>query len=449
MKKSLPVLGIMAFAGALSFLGGCSTPTKPSTEREIEVTPQVMGMLAVSSMNEQQGSASFTTGSGTSTLSENSGAVLPSTLAKTLAKSSASLAANGGDLTVDSSAIAQGTIKLMYVQQIAGGTEYDTLVLTLDSNIVSGAGSKVYVNGKIESYSIADLDNDGFVAGKPAVTNKARYYLSTRYTQKVLGHGAGESETCVLDINAGADHNFDLDADNEMLAASWVHLLGSDTLGYARYGDADNDGVLVKKGTATQSIVDVTLFERDPVLHPLVAWNALTMRVLTNGDTTQDQVIRINGKEVRRLGRVSTFVALDSSGDSTVTPNEMAQAIWTTEKTAVTDTVSSANVRIVYNPVLGLSHPDGNKYYEVHTTESDQIGIVRTKSLDFTTAEPYGEGRSPTSGRIVLHATFANDKTASLVADFAQGSFAGTYIGPDNDTLTVVWNANGDVVSSN
>ncbi|MDD5675076.1 MAG: hypothetical protein PHC61_12985 [Chitinivibrionales bacterium] len=410
MKKSLGLVSALLMCGSVSYFVGCSStsPTQSSANQEITISPDVMGQLAVSTLSEQQASAQFSTNGATSILSPNNSAASASALARQMGKTSANSQAQV--VTIDSSKKAQGILKIITSTPVAGGMKYDTFTVSADTALVNS---------------------------------------TTRYAQDIFGHFAGETETGILKAASGPDHDFATAGDNQLLAASWLRMLGSDTLASAVFKDADNDGILINYAAGAPSVVDVSLYERNPVLKPLVSYDRLNLRVVTNGDTTQDKVIRISGVEGRKSGRVSTFVVLDTTGDSTVIAGAMARAIWTTAlSSSSSDTVIAAKATVLFKPQNGLCKNADNLFYGINLTESKRFGIISERTFDFTTTNPVADGQKPTSGHVVMNVTFANGKTAGLVADFDNGYFNGTYTGPDGNTLTVRWNANGTVVSS-
>lgn len=448
LKKLVYFLTIIAFVLGLN---GCifSPQERKADTNAIEITPATSGQLAVSSFSEQDSLTGtlLTAGSSIDHMSMQSqfGIASASGLAKQgLTKSKA----NSNSMTPDYSDTGSGIIRLYCYTKELLCDSYDTIVVKWDEfakdaiqnneNIVSVSGAKIYA-GKTDRYGVTDLDNDGVVSGQAKYNGKARFVFSSLH--------AGTLEKLVMDVSAGPDKNFSADADNAITAMSWVQMKGTDTTSYATFADADNDGVLIDKSKAAPSLVDVVLFQKDPPFKPFVASTTLSMRIKTTGVDSNDQIIRLSGEERRISGRVVTLSMTDSKGDPDILPNQMAVATFASNPATILGAIDT--VRLVFNVGPGLSHQNEQLLYELHIKKDKQIGVVRQRTFDFTTTKPVKSGDKPTSGHIVMTVTYSNDKKASMVADFSPAGFSGTWTGPNGNTVTVTWDSNGGVVSSN
>ena len=444
-KKPAYLFSIMALACGFN---SCIFSPKEKTADAIEITPATSGQLAASSFSEQD-SLTGTLLTASSSINDMSlqtqFSVAPATsLAKQgLAKSKATATTT----TIDFSDTASGVARLFFYTKDILCDSYDTIVVKWDDyardsiqnneNIVSVSGAKIYA-GKTERYSVTDLDGDGVVSGQPQYNGKARFsYLSIQ---------AGTTQKLVMDVSAGPDKNFTDDSDNQITAMSWVQLQGLDTTSYATFADADGDGVLIDKSKTSPSLVDVALFQKNPPLKPFVASILLSMRIQTNGVDSNDKIIRLSGVEHRIGGRTVTLTVTDSMGNPDILPNQIAIATFASNP--ATDLGATDSVRFVFNVAAGLQDQKDQLLYELHLKKDKQIGVVRERTFDFTTTNPVKSGDKPISGHLVMSVTYSNDKTASMVADFSQGNFSGTWTGPNGNTLTVSWDGNGDVISS-
>jgi hypothetical protein len=358
--------------------------------------------------------------------------------------------AMAGDPVIDSSDIADGILRYIGTStDLFGCSKIDTITAMADNleNWVSITGSTT-CNNRVEYYSITDADGNGIVAG-PAETNpKARLLCIVHYTANdFLGHKSGMTETMALTASAGTDDNFGTDSDNVVFEAAWLRTLDSDTLAFAEYTDADGDGIIMDNGSASPSIVDVAYFEKDPAFNPFVDKSQLNMRLITDGNSENDQVIRINGEETLITGRVNSIIVLDTTGDSTISTGEMAEATFITVVSPVSDSIKTWTLSTVFDPVDGLANDKDNLYYELHMSWQKRFGYIRSLTYDFTTTEPVAEGADPTSGHLVMAAEYSDGRTGSIVADFSQGSFTGTYTAPDGSVTNVTWDENGEVVT--
>lgn len=445
LKKLLRFLMIIAF---VSGFNGCIFSPQEKTADTIEITPATSGQLVVSSFGEQDSLTGtlLTAANSISDMSLQSQFSISSASSlgkRGLSKSKDNSTATTADLSDTASGIA---LLYCYTKELLCDS-YDTIVVKWDEfakdsiqnneNIISVSGAKIYAL-KTERYSVTDLDGDGIVSGQAKYNGKARFTYSSLQ--------AGTLEKLVMDVSAGPDQNFSTDADNQILAMSWVQIAGSDTTSYATFADADNDGMLIDKSKATPLLVDVVLFQKNPPLKPFVQSTTLSMRIQTNGIDSNDKIIRLSGEEHRMSGRIVTLTVTDSSGNPDIAANHIAIATFASDP--ATDLGAIDTVKFVFNVAAGLQDQKDQLLYGLHLKKDKQIGIVRDRTFDFTTADPVKSGEKPTSGHIVMSVTYSNDKTASLVADFSPTGFSGTWTGPDGNTVNVTWDNNGEVVSS-
>ena len=446
LKKMVYLLTIVAF---ISGLDGCIFSPQEKKADAIEITPATSGQLAVSSFSEQDSLAGtlLIAGSSIGDMSMQSQFSIAS--ASSLGKQGLSKSkANSTTMTPDFTDTANGIARLYCYTKELLCDSYDTIVVKWDEfardsiqnneNIVSVSGAKIYAL-KTERYSVTDLDGDNVVSGQPQYNGKARFaYASFQ---------AGVTEKLVMDVSAGPDKNFSTDVDNQVLAMSWVQMKGADTTSYATFADADNDGILIDKGKSSTSLVDVALFQKNPPFKPFVESTALSMRIQTNGIDSNDKIIRLAGEEHRVSGRVVTLTVTDTMGNPDISANQIAIATFASNP--ATNLGAIDTVKFVFNVGAGLQDQKDQLLYGLHLKKDKQIGIVRERTFDFTTTNPVKSGDKPTSGDIAMSVTYSNDKTASMVADFSPTGFSGTWTGPEGNTLTVTWDSNGEVVSSN
>ncbi len=446
-KKSPNVLIVLGFGWCLI---GCGLGPRDNTTAETTgITPQSTGQLAVASFSEQDSLAGTlsTAVSGLDNLSLDS--AFSMSAASNLGKQGlGKIRSDAGSPIMDLSDTAAGTARLIFSAKNVLVESHDTVILKWDDiarnvlitekNIVSVSGDKIYAGGKTERYGVVDLDDDGVVAGQSQYNGKARFTYRAGHADIV--------EKMVMDVSAGADRDFDTEADNQVIALAWEKSRSGDPIGRATFTDADNDGILIDKSATAQSIVDVTLFQKDPPLKPLVDSLALTIRVLTDGkDKTKDRIIRLGGTEYRLCGRVVTVTVTDAHGNPDVMPGDTAIA--TFAAIPVLQNGWKDTVRFVFDVPSGLQSSSDNLLYSLHISKEHQSGLIQSRIFDFTTTRPVAEGQKPTSGHVEMTVTYGSGKTSSLSADFSESGFSGTWTGPDGNTLTVTWDANGDVVS--
>ncbi len=455
MKTMVRTIAACGMSGLIAFLAGCSnsSPTGVGSTDNQEISVESAGKLAVATLNESQQfdqcASSMDAASGRLAVT-----AFPATPAfdKALGKAAAISSSGNDSCIIDSSRISEGIVSIIAYQENALYTSYDTVVILWDEfaedqiqdneSVISVSGRKEYASGRREWYSIVDLDDDGVVKGRPAVTKTARITGGTIFA----GPRDGESEVLVLNVDAGVDQDFDLEEDNRIIGlASWAKMRDGDTLAYASYADGDNDG-FVFAGAGQQSVIDITLYERDPGL--FVKWHRLLFRLVSNGNEAEDVIIKLYGEQEHRSGRRTKVVALDQDGDSVITDGDMAHVTWSTLYSPESDSIISAEIGWVYDPQSGLQNESDNLLYGLSMNETKRFGFVRERVFAFTTDQPIRSGEDPVSGHLELRVTYLNGKSVSVVADFAAGEFSGVYTGPDGETLEVTWNADGEVVAS-
>jgi hypothetical protein len=450
LLKKTPIIFVLCALG-IGLIGCGKNPTAVTTNNDAtSITPEGIGQIAIESFSEQDSLAGTlgTAGNGLSALSlENQFSI---TTASSLGKQGlGKISASAVSPIIDLSDTASGKARLIFITNTALVDSHDTLVikwddvardpLEINKNIISVSGERTYIGGKTERYGVTDADNDGVVAGEAKYNGKARFSY-----QAIQGTTV---ESLTMEVSAGADKNFNNNADNQIVSLSWEKSRSGEIASRATFADADNDGVLIDKSKTIPCAVDVTLFEKNPLLRPLVDSCYLTMRVLTNGNSTEDKLIRLGGKEYRQSGRIFTLTVTDVHGNEDVLPNDTAIAVFAmipAKPNGVKD-----SVRFVFDVQSGLQKSSDNLLYGLHIHKEHLIGPVKSRIIDFTTRQPVSEGQKPKSGHLEMTVTYSNDKSASLSADFTQTGFIGTWIGPNGNTLTVTWGADGTVVSQN
>lgn len=307
-----------------------------------------------------------------------------------------------------------------------------------DENIISISGEKTYLDGKKIKYNIIDLDNDEILFGQSQYNGKARITY-----QSTLGN---ISEKIVLDAFSGIDKNFDTQEDNQILALSWEKSFGGKSSAKATFKDADGDNIILDRNKELPSMVDIALQIKNPPLSPFVDSIFLQIRVLTIGNGN-DTIIRFSGEERRISGRRITLQFTDIHGNPDVIPFDTAIAIIATQPVLPNGWKDS--IKLIFDVQSGLQNSSDNLLYELHINKEHQKGIILRTSSHFVTTQPISQGEKPKSGHIEMSITFTDNKNASLIADFSKSGFSGTYTDPKGNTLTIIWDANGNVVSSN
>lgn len=447
LKLRNRLLGLSAISAVALFLGGCtqSDPLGPEAETG-EASPQGMGELIVQSLAQPSSELSVletSPGDGLSSTKLPESAILSTGLEK----KGASSAADWDTMFND------GQYGYYYARTTGVGlTRNDTIEILWDSyaqdeidgneSVVSVRGSLEFAGGKRESWSAAAVDENGTILDGQPIASLAH----ARY-ESIAPNGV--MDVLTISVHSGPDGEFDTESDNRILSAHWERKAGEETIAYAKYSDADNDGILVDNGASQPSPVDIEYYEKNPAANPFVEYRRLVVRILCDGTedgVKSDPVVKVHGEQKYTSGRLTTVTVVDTDGDSTISAGEKARFIVETQTAPQSTPVRAASFECVFDPQSGLNDHSDNLYYEIHARQEKRFGWERKTSFDFTTTEPVLEGQMPTSGHIELAVEYADGTGASVVADFSDGKFSGTYTNPQGETLQVSWDENGNVV---
>lgn len=447
LKLRNRVFGLSAIGAVALFLGGCtqSDPLGPEAETG-EASPGGMGELIMQSLAQPSSELSVLEISSGDGLSSTK---LPesTTLNAGLGKKGASSAADWDTMFND------GQYGYYYSRTTAVGlVQNDSITILWDSyaqdaidgneSVVSVRGAREFAGGKRESWSASAVDENGAVLEGQPIGSTAHMRYETIAANGVI-------DVLTMSVHSGPDDDFDTEPDNRILSAHWERKAGDELIAYAKYSDADNDGILVDNGAAQPSPVDVEYYEKNPVANPFVEYRRLVVRILCDGTedgVKSDPVVKVHGEQKYTTGRITTVAVVDSDGDSTISAGEMARFIVETQTAPQSAPVRAASFECVFNPQSGLNDASDNLYYEIHARQEKRFGWERKTSFDFTTTEPVLEGQAPASGHIELAVEYADGTSASVVADFSDGRFSGTYTNPRGETMQVSWDENGNVI---
>ena len=159
------------------------------------------------------------------------------------------------------------------------------------------------------------MDGDGIVNGEPQYANSARVQTEVLFI-------TGIKEEGTIDVTSGPDKDFDTEEDNQIISLSWQKTKNGNLKGSAAFVDADGDGFVLNKASQEPSLVDVSLYEADNPFKPFVDHSQLEMRLEVTGDNQDGRIIKISGEEVFKSGRVNRVWAVNSQGDSILSPDD-------------------------------------------------------------------------------------------------------------------------------
>lgn len=450
MKHSLKsILKNSLITGSGMFFIGCNLgPNNADENQNITIDANSVASVAFQELGNSSSSTVNVTNPAPSDLFNSSMEIPDFSLKTGLGKSSIS-----GNIAWSIDTVGD-KIRLTGITNGTGYTRYDTLDVKLNSrtfdqidnneDIISVHGKIDFFNGVIETYSITDLDNDGILKGEGNLSSKAALSKKVLYTKATLLNRINELHELTLNVDAGTDHNFDTHSDNYVLAASWVKTISNDTIAYAMYKDADNDGIIVgPKGK--EYIFDAIIYNEDIFGRPLVQYGTMNCRISRNADSTE-KTIRFTAEEKFKTGRINKVWIVDTNGDSTISSGELAKIYFTTKSPYVADTAVSATAQFVVDPGTDLLKETDNLLHEVHFTKENRIGIVKNVNFNFIANPPIPHGEKATGGTFDCKVDYINGKSASLQGTFTTGILNATYTDPDGVTTKVNIDQNGKVI---
>jgi hypothetical protein len=427
---------LFLISGSILALTGCSNnPISSSTNTNTEpetISSALVGKLAFENITQNSQTTSSISIENPAPANILTPPSIPSTQVN-LAKRSALAKTLEGSIKIDS---VHNTITFTSSKTVLGVVQSDTAVIALNSaaldnienneTILIYRGAREYPS-KIENYAIIDLDGDGVINGLSA-HQQITISTTTKYLSATIGHKTGETELLQISVNAGADNNLQTEPDNGITMALWSRVIGSDTLAFVKYSDADGDGIISQNGVP--STIDIYIYESGNPFKPLVKYGKLTSRIVRAADGTE-KAVRYAAEEMFYSGRLNKAWAVDSTGDSTISSGELAYLHLTTSSPSVTDTEVTTEVILVVDPGIDLGNTTDNILHEIHITKDNRIGIVRKLKIDFVANPPIPDGKAATGGTFELNAECINSKSVSLKGTFHESYLDATYTGPD------------------
>ena len=444
MFSSRSFVIIALTASAAYFWTGCTNDPVSSTrnsDNQEQVSAGSVGSVAFSFLNESseaKDAISITASTPQNLLSSELMPTLSNPLSKSLSKSLAqriSIDTLGNILRVTS--IDSSTSKI----------KYDTVdvMLSATEKILSVRGSTTYIIGKIESYSVSDLDGDKILNGT-AGNQRVTLCSNTTYTKDILLNKAGTHESVKLQIGAGKDNDFNSSGDNVIYDAVWAKIKSNDTLGFAHYSDADGDGIVF--GNAANSLIDLVCYESANPLKPFVDYSSvhIKMEKTANGD---EKRVYFSAQEKLVTGRLNRVWIVDSKGDSIISQGEKAFIHFATNSPFVSDTEITADAVFEINPGSDLSSVTDDTLYSMSLSKEFRLGNVKYAKFSFEADPPVPNGQIASGGSFELSLEFFSGKTASLNGTFSKDKLEAAYTGPEGNVVNVSIDKTGNVVTKN
>jgi hypothetical protein len=444
MLRSRSFIILAATASAVFFWTGCTNDPVSSThnsDNQEQISAGSVGAVAFSSLNESseaRDAISITASTPQNLLSSALLPALSNPLSKSLSKSMAQ------QITFDT---VGNILRVTSTDSSTLKVKYDTVdvLLSATEKILSLRGSTNYAIGKIESYSVSDLDGDNILNSTEG-NQKVTLCLNTTYTKDILLNKAGTHESVKLQIGAGKDNDFNASADNLIYDALWVKIKSNDTLGFAHYTDADGDGVVF--GTAENSLIDLVCYESANPLKPLVDYSSVHIKMEKSVTGTEKRVY-FTAQEKLVTGRLNRVWVVDSRGDSIISQGEKAFIHFATNSPFVSDTETTADAIFEINPGTDLASVTDDTLYSMSFSKEFRLGNVKHAQFSFKADPPVPYGQIASGGSFELSLEFFSGKTASLSGAFSKDKLEAAYTGPEGNAVNVSIDKTGSVVTKN
>lgn len=441
-SRSLFILAVTASATYL--LTGCTndsvSPGNSNNSQE-QISAGSVGSVAFSSLNESsdvKDALSISASIPQNLLSSTQLPSLSNPLSKSLSKSL------NQRIVIDTIG---NILRFSSTDSTSSRIKYDTVdvMLTSTDKILSLRGSTCYPNGKLESYSVSDLDGDNILNGT-ASNQKVTLCLNTSYSKDVLLNKAGTNESAKIKIGAGKDNDFNTSSDNLIYDASWVKAKNNDTLGFAYYTDADGDGIAL--GSGGNSLIDLVCYESANALKPFVSYSKAHIKIEKTKDGI-DREVYFSAQEKLITGRLNRVWVINSTGDSIISKGEKAFVHFATNSPFVSDTETTADAVFEINPGTDLSSTTDDTLYSMTLSKEFRLGSIKHAQFSFKAAPPIPNGQTASGGSFELSLEYFSGKTASLTGTFSKNTLEAAYTGPEGNAVNVSIDRTGNVVTKN
>jgi hypothetical protein len=333
-----------------------------------------------------------------------------------------------------------GVLSTVRVQSTAQFTLRDTtwhrdsagLVVILR---VSGALDRP--DGSRETFAFDDGDGDGLLTARAANS-----VVVIRMAWRLPSGDSGER---TLRVTAGADRNFNLRADNALLAFAQTHLSGGDTLLHLVLRDGDGDG-LIFNPLRDSSLVDVERVSRSTT----GAYARLTMHyrlaAFARPQAARNRAVRFRSVLETGIGTTET-VALgrDSLPDFAPGDTGRVRVVFTGERLIDTLARSEWVFRVRLSDTAG--HHAGNTLHRVDRDKTFRHGTRSGLWVTRWPAAPVPDGSFARVGTLFLRSDYRDGSWAEFSGEFTPTGSTGTWTDSEGRGGLVHYDASGAIVS--
>lgn len=369
-----------------------------------------------------------------------------STRTAALKKSTALPSAADLDFQIDLDDTAKGYATVSAETKGLLQTTYDTLVVKWDEkakdtvkdneNIISMKRTVVWIGGKTETVFVTDADGNGIVNEVPGTDNRGRFVFTV--SEK------GTVETTEIVAGAGADGEFDTEADNYATQGVWIRTQDGVETAKGEYLDGDGDGRV--GDNSKDQVVIVKWYEMNPAGRPFVKKAVAEAKVRVFAHKAGDEPISFSASEELVTGRVNAISMKNRHGGDSITKGDTLWVRIETTKSRADDTLQHAEITVVMNPGQDLKSEADDLVYAFHIKTQKRFGFERSAEFNFVAGEPVPHGEDAVSGTFDGKATYANGQSATLKGEFSPAGFSAEFTGPEGNTVKVEFTKSGDVI---
>jgi hypothetical protein len=332
-----------------------------------------------------------------------------------------------------------GMIRTIRVQSTAQFTMRDT-TWSRDS---AGAITVLRVSGAIdrpdgsrETFRFDDADGDGVLS--------ARASTSAVLIRLAWNRPSGEVGERSLRVTSGADRNFNLRADNALLAFTETRLSGADTLLHLVLRDGDGDG-LIFNPLRDSSLVDVERISRSAA--PAGTRQTLHYRLAAFADPARNRAVRFRRVLETGEGRVEV-VALgrDSLPDFAPGDTGYVRVVFTSSVAADTLARSESVYRVRLSDSAGNHR--GNTLLRVDREKAFRFGDRTGLRITLWPAAPVPDGSFVREGSLVLRVDLRSGGWIGFAGEVTASGHTGTWTDSRGIGGVVHFDASGNILTT-
>jgi hypothetical protein len=304
-----------------------------------------------------------------------------------------------------------------------------------DNLIYSISWAKTRGDDTLARSTWEDADGDGRVTADS--TSKVRLVLR-KWTDGVL-------ETTEMVVGPGPDGDFDTEADNLVYSLSWSRTEDGDTLAWAAYKDADDDGIALDN--RRPSLVDVEWYAEGPTEdEPGAVWNRFRMRVLAVHGAGGQDVKRFSAEQETRDGRRQTASIRNLDGGEDFDLADTVVARFRVEGTAPADTVDTLETSIRMR-IGDFEDKSDDLTYALSVRARKKLGEERLATFDFVSAKPIPHGEDPELGDLEMRVEYEDGSVLDVEGRITGETVDVTARMRDGKRVHAVWDREGKGIS--